>query len=221
MISLPTSPSDRTLTLALLDADNANRQPFGLYTHPIHIATGYPGVADPTSTIAMINDFLDWAQQQANVWIVNNRQVLDWVRNPVPVSQLNTITSFQCALPVVSEKICNGIPSNEAGLLSACQFTQFPFYTCYGCPATPPTPSNPNPSQPAVSGTVRTRLPSNCYTAFWDPIGAKCLCQNGTSCQFNDQTRPIGVRRRVVLVFPTRLTIVLCLFTACSLMGPT
>lgn len=174
------------------DHYNGQRQPFGLYTHPIHIATGYPGVADPTSTIAMINDFVDWAQQQDNVWIVNNRQLLDWVRNPVPVSQLNTIESFQCATPVVNASICNGIPANEHGLLSSCPFSEFPFFTCYGCPAVPPVPSNPNPSQPAVSGIVRTRLPSDCQTAFWDPIGAKCLCQNGTSCQFTDQTRPIG-----------------------------
>ncbi|KAF8330829.1 uncharacterized protein EI90DRAFT_3145723 [Cantharellus anzutake] len=171
---------------------NANRQPFGLYTHPIHIATGYPGVADPTDTINMINSFLDWAQQQSNVWIVSTGQLLDWVMNPVPASQLNSIQSFQCALPVVEAKICNGIPSNEAGLLSHCAFTDFPFYTCYGCPATQPSPSDPNPSQPAVSGKTRTRLPSDCYTAFWDPINGTCLCQNGTSCQFTDQTRPIG-----------------------------
>jgi hypothetical protein len=36
-------------------------------------------------------------------------------------------------------------------------------------------------------------VPSDCQTAFWDPIGNKCLCQNGTSCQFNDTTRAIGV----------------------------
>ncbi|KAF8324048.1 hypothetical protein DL93DRAFT_2049050 [Clavulina sp. PMI_390] len=171
---------------------NANRQPFGLYTHPIHIATGYPGVADPTATIAMINDFLDWAQQQTNVWIVSHEQLLDWVRNPVPVSQLNSIKSFQCALPTVTQKVCNGMHPNEDGLLSHCAFNDFPFYTCYGCPATQPSPADPNPSQPTVSGTVRYRLPSTCDTPFWDPINGTCLCQNGTSCQFTDQTRPIG-----------------------------
>lgn len=171
---------------------NAQRQPFGLYTHPIHIATGYPGVADPTTTINMINEFLDWAQQQANVWIVSNEQLLAWVQNPVPVSQLNTLPEFQCALPSVDQKICNGMHPNEDGLLDYCMFTEFPFFTCYGCPATPPTPADPNPSQPVVSGITRNRLPSTCSTAFWDPINGTCLCQNGTSCQFTDQTRPIG-----------------------------
>lgn len=30
------------------------------------LQTGYPGVPNPTGTINMINDFLDWAQQQSN-----------------------------------------------------------------------------------------------------------------------------------------------------------
>lgn len=46
--------------------DNANRQPFGLYTHPIHVAPDVPGVANPTAMVKMINDFIDWAQQQQN-----------------------------------------------------------------------------------------------------------------------------------------------------------
>lgn len=41
-----------------------NRQPIGLYTHPIHLSTTYPGVNPPNSTIQMINNFLDWAQLQ-------------------------------------------------------------------------------------------------------------------------------------------------------------
>lgn len=45
---------------------NGNRQPIGLYTHPIHLSTTYPGVKAPNSTITMINNFLDWAQQQQN-----------------------------------------------------------------------------------------------------------------------------------------------------------
>ena len=63
-----------------------NRQPFGLYQHPIHLAVGYPGVPDPLEERAMINEFLDYAQQQPNVWIVTNQQLLAWMRDPKPVS---------------------------------------------------------------------------------------------------------------------------------------
>jgi peptidoglycan/xylan/chitin deacetylase (PgdA/CDA1 family) len=175
---------------------NGNRQPFGLYTHPIHVATGYPGIPDPTATIAMINNFLDWAQQQPNVWIVSNQQLLDWVRNPVPVSQLGNQASLKCSTPQIDAgtKICNGIPSMEAGLIQQCFFSDSPFYTCYGCPMQPPTPANPNPPQVSPTGSnavFRARLPANCSTPFWDPIGAKCLCTNA-QCNFIDQSRPIG-----------------------------
>lgn len=66
------------------------------------------------------------------MWIVSTGQLLDWVRNPVPASQLNSLDSFKCSTPQVdpSLKICNGIPQNENGLLSHCAFPDFPFYTC-------------------------------------------------------------------------------------------
>ncbi|KAF8971773.1 hypothetical protein BDZ97DRAFT_1913677 [Flammula alnicola] len=176
------------------DHYNNNRQPIGLYTHPIHLSTTYPGVNPPKSTINMINAFLDWAQEQQNVWIVSNEQLLDWVQHPVPASQLDSIASLKCTTPQVdaSQKICNGIPQNEAGLLSHCAFSDFPFYTCYGCPKVEPSPGNPNPPQDLSSGqAARFRLPNNCSTPFWDPIAGKCLCNQG-SCAFTDNSRPIG-----------------------------
>ncbi|KAL5495118.1 hypothetical protein ACEPAI_580 [Sanghuangporus weigelae] len=172
---------------------NGNRQPIGLYTHPINLAKNYPGISVSQSTIDMINNFLDWAQQQQNVWIVSSEQLLAWVRNPVPVSQLDSFDALKCVTPDVdpSLKICNGIPQNEAGVLDHCAFSEFPFYTCYGCPVTTPTPGDPNPPQASSSGSPRYRLPSNCSTPFWDPIGNKCICQS-TDCSFTDFSRPIG-----------------------------
>ncbi len=50
----------------------------------------------------------------------------------MPLSQLNDFAPLKCSTPAVdsSLKICNGIPQNEAGLLSHCAFNDFPFYTC-------------------------------------------------------------------------------------------
>lgn len=171
-----------------------NRQPIGLYTHPIHLSTTYPGVNAPMSTINMINAFLDWAQEQPNVWIVSNEQLLDWVQHPVPASQLNQIESLKCTTPQVdpSVKICNGMPGNEDGLLSHCAFSDFPFYTCYGCPTDQPSPADPNPPQDTSNGqALRHRLPSNCSTPFWDPIAGNCICTSQT-CTFTDNSRAIG-----------------------------
>lgn len=126
----------------------------------------------------MINQFLDWAQQQQNgtslsvhdmdlkltcvcglVWIVSSEQLLAWVQNPTPISNLNDFGPLKCSTPAVdpSMKICNGIPQNEAGLVELCPFSDFPFYTCYGCPSDPPTPSNPSPAQSSASAAPRFR----------------------------------------------------------------
>ncbi|KAF9469505.1 hypothetical protein BDZ94DRAFT_1150876 [Collybia nuda] len=176
------------------DHYNGNRQPIGLYTHPIHVSLTYPGSTTTKSTVAMINAFLDWAQEQPNVWIVSNEQLLDWVQHPVPVSQLDSVGSLKCSTPQVdsSMKICNGMPGNEDGLLSHCAFSDFPFYTCYGCPEVQPSPNNPNPPQQVPDGqNSRFRLPQNCSTPFWDPIGGKCICTSD-KCAFADNSRPIG-----------------------------
>ncbi|KAH7886342.1 hypothetical protein F5I97DRAFT_1928192 [Phlebopus sp. FC_14] len=171
-----------------------NRQPIGLYTHPIHLSTTYPGVNAPNSTILMINEYLDWVQEQQDVWLVTNEQLLAWVQNPVPVSQLDTVDALKCPTPDVdpSVHICNGIPQNEAGLLQECPFSDFPFFTCYGCPQTEVSPSNPNPPQQVPQGQqARYRLPSNCSTPFWDPIAGDCLCKS-SNCTFTDNSRAIG-----------------------------
>jgi hypothetical protein len=173
---------------------NGNRQPIGLYTHPIHLSTTYPGVNPSNSTIQMINAFLDWAQEQSNVWIVSNGQLIDWVQNPVPLAQLDQFGSLKCSTPQVdkSKNICNGIPVNENGLIQRCDFPDFPFFTCYGCPTFAPTTDSPNPPQAVPSGQQpRQRLPGNCSTPFWDPIGGDCICTSST-CAFTDNTRAIG-----------------------------
>jgi hypothetical protein len=74
------------------------------------------------------------------VWIVSNEQLLAWVQNPVPVSQLDSVSALKCSTPSVdaSTKICNGIPQNENGLLSSCPFSDFPFFTCVRLPLVSP-----------------------------------------------------------------------------------
>ncbi|KAL1712211.1 hypothetical protein EV715DRAFT_214110 [Schizophyllum commune] len=169
-----------------------NRQPIGLYTHPIHVASNYPGVKAPKGIINMINAFLDWAQEQDNVWIVSNEQLLAWVRDPKPVSQLDSVGALKCSTPSVDKNICNGMPDKESGLQSKCTFDEYPFDTCYGCPEELPTVKNPNPKQAPPDGeSERHRLPDNCTTAFWDPIEGECICTSDT-CEFHDTTRPIG-----------------------------
>ncbi|KAI5477686.1 chitin deacetylase [Pseudohyphozyma bogoriensis] len=169
-----------------------NRQPFGLYLHPIHLAINYPGLVDPDEMRALYVEFLDWVQTMPDVWIVSNSQMLEWLKAPVPISQLSNFTALGCSTPQVDPtlKICNGIEVNEVGLLTNCPFADFPWTTCFGCPVTEPSPGNPVPAQNTSIGGVRYRLPSNCSTPFWDPIAGKCICTSAT-CAFQDDTGPI------------------------------
>jgi peptidoglycan/xylan/chitin deacetylase (PgdA/CDA1 family) len=170
---------------------NNNRQPIGLYTHPIHVSLSVPGSTADKAMVAMINEFLDWAQEQQNVWIVSSEQLLAWVQNPTKLSDLNNFAGLKCSTPQVDKNICNGMPDKEKGLLAKCAFSDAPFNTCYGCPVEQPSPSNPNPAQATDSAPARHRLPANCSTPFWDPIDGKCLCTSD-SCAFADDSRPIG-----------------------------
>jgi hypothetical protein len=64
------------------------------------------------------------------VWIISNEQLLAWVRDPVSIANLDSFDALKCSTPAVTAKICDGIPENEAGLLSRCPFPDFPFFTC-------------------------------------------------------------------------------------------
>ncbi|EPQ30700.1 uncharacterized protein PFL1_01601 [Pseudozyma flocculosa PF-1] len=185
------------------DHYKGKRQPFGLYTHPIHVSPNYPGQPDQAQInkmIKMINSFLDWATTSAdmqNVWIISNKQLLAWMKNPVPASQLNTIDEFKCQTPDVKDHICNGFAKNSDLMQHCISNTQgdplnnSPFYTCYGCPETTPSPQNPNPPQKNNDNSVRTRINDSCDTPWWDPVAGKCLC-SGSGCGFSDSTRAIG-----------------------------
>lgn len=167
------TPNDAT-TLAYMqktfnDHYNGNRQPIGLYTHPLRLAVCIVFLWDLGRYWRTLGR-LYWRQCQAidswhgqriswlgsaaakwsavyslssvfrkslififiTVWIVSNAQLLDWVRHPVPVSQLDQVASLKCLTPQVdpSTQICNGIPQNEAGLTVRCPFNDSPFNTC-------------------------------------------------------------------------------------------
>jgi peptidoglycan/xylan/chitin deacetylase (PgdA/CDA1 family) len=60
---------------------NNNRAPFGIYLHSTWFDT--PGV-----NAAAMNKFLDYAMAQPNVWAVTTTQLIKWMQNPVPASQM-------------------------------------------------------------------------------------------------------------------------------------
>ena len=80
--------------------------------------------------VLVILFFCQLPSDERVVWIVSTAQLLAWVQNPVPVSQLDSVAALKCSSPEVNQAICDGIPANEQGLLDYCAFPDFPFYTC-------------------------------------------------------------------------------------------
>ncbi|KAL1919824.1 uncharacterized protein VTP21DRAFT_1755 [Calcarisporiella thermophila] len=155
---------------------NGGRQPFGIYVHPVHLTAG----AEPRDTAPLVNmltQFLEWAMGQPDVWMVNNQQLLEWMRNPVPKDQLASQPYMKCDVPKLGKEICNGLDDNgdgqiDEGVVESCSFPTGTFRTCYGCPGQYPTLEQPLP--PRVNAN-RKPLPDNCDTLFWDSTTGQCL----------------------------------------------
>lgn len=65
-----------------------NRAPFGLYYHAAWFT-------QPHHKEGFI-DFLDTINRMKDVYIVTNWQALQWIRDPTPLSRMNSFQPFQC-----------------------------------------------------------------------------------------------------------------------------
>ncbi|RUS16225.1 hypothetical protein BC937DRAFT_91474 [Endogone sp. FLAS-F59071] len=175
---------------------NGNRSPFGIYVHPTHL-TNYVGLPDTTADLNMMLSIITNLASQPDVWFVTNQQLLEWMKNPVPASEMASQSYMQCTAPIISHEICNGLDDTNTGTIDAnltndCNFMTSDFQTCFNCPATEPTAANPVPASSAVAGQpgYRYAIPTTCDTPWWDPIGNTCLC-NSTNCAYKDLSQPI------------------------------
>ncbi|KAG1589029.1 hypothetical protein G6F48_004887 [Rhizopus delemar] len=179
---------------------HGGRQPFGIYVHPTHL-TGYPGLPDPTPKLEGLISLIKTLSERQDVWFVTNQQLIQWMKNPVKISELGAQDYMRCEQPVISKEICNGLDDDnnsmvDDNLLNNCNFGTTSFNTCFNCPNTAPTLGNPVPTgtpdqQQQHSVNTRHPLPNNCDTKWWDPIGNTCLCSS-TECQYKDTAIPVN-----------------------------
>ncbi|KAG0747258.1 hypothetical protein G6F57_007951 [Rhizopus arrhizus] len=178
---------------------NGNRQPFGIYVHPTHL-TNSPGLPDVSPQKNAVVDFIQSLQSKPDVWFVSNEQLLQWMQNPVPVSQLASQPYMQCTLPNIGKEICNGLETISTAnnivsgsLLNSCNFNTENWATCFNCPANAPTVDNPTPASAVASTDAKYRhlVPNNCDSIWWDPVAGQCLCSN-TTCAYQDTAVPVN-----------------------------
>ncbi|KAI9492169.1 hypothetical protein BDB00DRAFT_765932 [Zychaea mexicana] len=186
---------------------NGNRQPFGIYVHPTHLTT-FPGVPqtpgseDPEVMKKAVVDAIQSITSKPDVWVVSNAQLLEWMKNPVPASQLAEQSYMKCDLPNTGKEICNGLQNitvaGVTGVVSSaltnnCNFNTTNWGTCFNCPSTVPSLDNPTPPA-AVQSTdpsYRHPVPDNCDSIWWDPVAGQCLCTQD-SCAYKDTAVPVN-----------------------------
>eukprot|EP00842_Homolaphlyctis_polyrhiza_P004516 jgi/Hompol1/5065/HPOL_001003-RA len=164
-----------------------NRAPFGMHLHPIWIGPGIPpAIPVGTQKLAMLQSVLDSVMGNPDVWMVTYSQLLAYMLNPVPASQLAAQPYMQCnQTPAPPTNICNGLSVAGADV---CNLPNGTINSCYGCPSEYPSLGNPSPKR----NTNKCAVPDNCDTLWWDPVGCKCLC-TAASCAWNDTSRPINL----------------------------
>lgn len=107
-----------------------NRSPFGIYSHS---AWFYGGQA----RVDALKKFLAKLGSMKDVFIVSHTQMLDWVRDPTPLSKISDFEAWKCPpRPVpkceMEKPVCNKFYDN-AGLLKSCNACP-PHYPGYGDP---------------------------------------------------------------------------------------
>ncbi|KAI9090050.1 hypothetical protein DFS34DRAFT_638102 [Phlyctochytrium arcticum] len=171
---------------------NAQRAPFGGYFHPIWLGKGQPpAVPAGDAKLAAVAAFLDYALSKPDTWMVTGQQLIEYMKNPVPASQLAAQPYMSCTPnPAPPTTICNGLAANPTGNAApeACSLPEGPFRSCYGCPSTTPTLADPS----GATTSKRCRIPTTCDTLWWDPVGCTCMC-TGDSCKWNDTSRPVNL----------------------------
>ena len=129
-INAPLSPE--SVTKLYLDNFNenyrGNRAPFGVYTHPVWLGPANQAIPEGRQKLAAVNKFLDQAQSNPDVWIITNAQLIQYMKNPVPASELGSQPYMTCVKKQPRD-ICNGLntPGVETCSVSASRFQVLKF----------------------------------------------------------------------------------------------
>ncbi|XP_043640391.1 uncharacterized protein LOC122611404 isoform X7 [Drosophila teissieri] len=95
-----------------------NRAPFGLFYHAAWFT-------QPHHKEGFIK-FLDAINAMQDVWIITNWQALQWVRDPTPISRINSFQPFQCDFSdrpkrCNNPKVCNLWHKSGVRYMKTCQ----------------------------------------------------------------------------------------------------
>jgi hypothetical protein len=117
------------------DSHYKTKIPFGVYIHPVYfphlilkvwLSSGINGIPDGADKLDSVNEFLDYAMAQDDVWMVTNSQLIEYMKNPVSAAELGSQSYMAC--PAVPTGICNGGAGSPA---ETCALSEGSFQVCY------------------------------------------------------------------------------------------
>lgn len=113
---------------------DTNRAPFGMHMHPSFF------LRPPTTDhMKAAKQFLKYALDLGDVWILTPSQIIAWMKDPQDVDKAKTFAPWQC--PSRPKPRCAEATSNN------CHYTEpqdFYMRTCTECPPHFPSPTDPD-----------------------------------------------------------------------------
>ncbi|XP_071102475.1 uncharacterized protein [Haliotis cracherodii] len=144
-----------------LDYYNSSRTPFGFNMHAAWFWSEH--------NLNAMNRFIEQVREMKNVYIVSVKQMLDWVREPTPISQLQTLPTWRCAAVQVSSNAT--VPTTSV--------------------STPTTPSTTTTTPPTTSTTTTTTTPTTTTTTT---TTTSTTMKPTTNIRFPSTTTPKGIK---------------------------
>lgn len=114
----------------------SNRAPLGIYLHAPWF--------EVESNVNALNDFIRYAAEKQNVWFVTTRQLVEWMKDPVPAEQMATWPWVQYTAPFGGVEVADGWDNDGDGsvdedTVNYCEYPESWFYTNAACPDSYPS----------------------------------------------------------------------------------
>lgn len=109
---------------------NGNRAPFSLALHATSTNQWLSHSEHASWRIQALNDFITWALTQSNTWLLSYRNLVDYMRDPIPASEVSTNASFLSDTKTYITNTTCSYPNSHS------------FRVCGPCPPAAPAYSN-------------------------------------------------------------------------------
>lgn len=147
-----------------------NRAPMGIFLHAAWL--------NDDAHANALNIFIEYAASQPDVWFVTSRQLVEWMRTPRSISQMDHfewVNYIQPPTGVYESEVADGWDNNlngaiDEGMVNECIYTESDWFnTCVPCPADYPVPDIVASKTIKASVVAQVILPpEGCAENAWD-----------------------------------------------------